>query len=266
MEDSGLDPGSAHGRDQCGRQDQKERGLRNVIVTGATRGLGLDIARRLVRDGYRVLATGRSETDELRVLAEESRDSLVFKAFDLAESDKIAAFSRELLDAAGPVYGLVNNAGMGLDGVLGTMHNSDIERVMRVNAISPMILTKYVSRSMMLNRGGRIVNISSIIASTGFSGLAAYAASKAALEGFTRSLARELGRVGITVNAVAPGYMQTDMTQSLQGEKLQSILRRSPLRRLASTEDAAAAVAYLLSADAASITGTVLTVDAGSTC
>jgi 3-oxoacyl-[acyl-carrier protein] reductase len=128
------------------------------------------------------------------------------------------------------------------------------------------VLTKYVSRSMLLNKGGRIVNISSIIASTGFSGLSAYAASKAALEGFTKSLARELGRVDITVNAVAPGYMQTGMTQSLGGEKLQSIVRRSPLRRLATTADAAGAVAYLMSPDAASITGTVLTIDAGSTC
>ena len=240
--------------------------MKTVIVTGATRGLGLDIARRLAKDGHRVLATGRAETQELSELARECPEHLVFKPFDLAHTERIASFAHDLITEFGPIYGLVNNAGMGLDGVLGTMHNTDIERVIRVNTISPIVLTKYVSRSMLLNKGGRIVNISSIIASTGFSGLSAYAASKAALEGFTKSLARELGRVDITVNAVAPGYMQTGMTQSLGGEKLQSIVRRSPLRRLATTADAAGAVAYLMSPDAASITGTVLTIDAGSTC
>src|SRR3546814_19048396 len=114
---------------------------------------------------------------------------------------------------------------------------------------------------MMLNRRGRVINISSIIATTGFSGLAAYAASKAALEGFTRSLARELGRMNITVNAVAPGYMQTDMTLGLEGETLQSIMRRSPLRRLATPEDGEGAVDYLMGPERASVTGTILTGD-----
>ena len=117
---------------------------------------------------------------------------------------------------------------------------------------------------MMLQRGGRIVNVSSIIARTGFSGLSVYAASKAGLEGLSRSLARELGRVGITVNCVAPGYMQTEMTRSLEGEQLESVRRRSPLG-LPLVEDAAAAVYYLLSPDAARVTGTVITVDGGST-
>jgi 3-oxoacyl-[acyl-carrier protein] reductase len=118
---------------------------------------------------------------------------------------------------------------------------------------------------MLLNQSGRIINISSIIARTGFNGLSVYAASKAALEGFTKSLSREVGKAGITVNCVAPGYMQTDMTNSLQGDKLESVKRRSPLGRLATPDDAAGAVLYLLSGQAAAITGTVITVDAGST-
>jgi 3-oxoacyl-[acyl-carrier protein] reductase len=118
---------------------------------------------------------------------------------------------------------------------------------------------------MLLQRRGRIINVSSIIADTGFSGLSVYAASKAALVGLTKSLARELGRAGITVNAVAPGYMETDMTQSLKGERLETIRRRSPLGRLATVSDVSAAVTFLLSDDAASITGITLTVDAGST-
>ena len=120
-------------------------------------------------------------------------------------------------------------------------------------------------RPMLINRGGRIINISSIIATTGFSGLAVYAATKAALAGFTRSLSREVGKAGITVNTVAPGYMETDMTSALQGDKLQAIRRRSPLGRLAKAEDVAQAVSYLLSDKAASVTGSTMTVDAGST-
>lgn len=116
-----------------------------------------------------------------------------------------------------------------------------------------------------MNRAGRIINISSIIATTGFSGLSVYAATKAALSGFTRSLSREVGKAGITVNTVAPGYMETDMTSALQGDKLESIKRRSPLGHLAKAEDVAHAVTYLLSEKAANVTGTTITVDAGST-
>lgn len=239
--------------------------MRTVLVTGATRGLGLAIAGRLVRDGYRVAGSGRAETDAFRDLRERHPEQVLFEPFDLAETAGIKDFVQRVVRRAGALYGLVNNAGLGRDGVLGTMHNSDIERVVTVNTIAPLILTKYASRSMMVAREGRIINISSIIATTGFSGLAAYAASKAALEGMTRSLAREVGRLNITVNAVAPGYMDTEMTKGLEGEKLQSILRRSPLRRLADPEDAAGAVAYLMGPDGRSITGTIVTVDAGST-
>ena len=239
--------------------------MKTVLVTGATRGLGLSIARRLLADGYRVIATGRAETDALRELAVEYGDRLVFIPFDMEDTDGIASFFQSATKAHGRIYGLVNNAAIGLDGVLGTMHNSDINRVMQVNVVAPITLSKYAARSMMLAREGRIVNISSIIASTGFSGLSAYAASKAALEGFTRSLAREVGKAGITVNAVAPGFMETQMTGSLQGEKLAAIVRRTPLGRLASPEDAAGAVRFLIGPDGGSITGSVITVDAGST-
>jgi len=239
--------------------------MKTALVTGATRGLGAAIARRLLLDGHKVLATGRAETDEIAQMRAQHGDAIAFEPFDLQHLDGIARFVKQATKQHGPIYALVNNAGIGLDGILGTMHNSDIQRVMTVNAIAPMILTKYVSRSMMIAGEGRIVNVSSIIATTGFSGLAAYAASKASLEGFTRSLARELGRLNITVNAVAPGFMQTEMTESLMGDKLASILRRSPLDRLANTDDAAGAVSYFVGKDGAATTGTVLTVDAGST-
>jgi 3-oxoacyl-[acyl-carrier protein] reductase len=184
---------------------------------------------------------------------------------DLNETTALHGFVREVTRLHGPLYALVNNAAVGHDGVLATLHESQIAEMLRVNVQAPMLLAKYAARSMLLQRCGRIVNIGSIIGSTGFSGLSVYGASKAALAGFTKSLARELGKAGITVNTVAPGYMETDMTAGLQGDKLETIRRRSPLGHLATVQDVAGAVAYLLSEDAANVTGTTLTVDAGST-
>jgi 3-oxoacyl-[acyl-carrier protein] reductase len=165
----------------------------------------------------------------------------------------------------GPIYGLVNNAAIGTDGVLAIMHNSQIEHQVRVNTISPIVLTKYIVRSMMSEGGGRIVNVTSIIGFTGYSGLSVYGATKASMIGFTRSLAREVGRLGVNVNAVAPGFIETEMTQGLGDEQRQQVARRSALRRLPEIDDVANAVEFLLGDKAKNITGTVLTVDAGST-
>jgi 3-oxoacyl-[acyl-carrier protein] reductase len=165
----------------------------------------------------------------------------------------------------GPIYGLVNNAAVAFDGVLAIMHNSRIEQLVRVNTLSPIVLTKYVVRAMMADGGGRIVNVASIIGSTGYSGLSVYGATKASMIGFTRSLAREVGRMGVNVNSVAPGFLDTAMTQGLEDEQRQQIARRSALRRLPDIDDVAHAVEFLLGDKAKSITGTVLTVDAGNT-
>ncbi len=145
------------------------------------------------------------------------------------------------------------------------MRDGQIERLVHLNTVSPIVLTKYVVRAMMVDGGGRIVNMSSIVSVTGFSGLSVYGATKASLAGFTRSLAREAGPLGITVNAVAPGFVDTAMTEGLDDAQRDQIRRRSPLRRLADIDDVANAVEFLLSDKAKSITGTVLTVDAGST-
>jgi 3-oxoacyl-[acyl-carrier protein] reductase len=237
-----------------------------IVVTGATRGLGLAIARRLKSAGYAVVATGRKCTAELESLIDEQgAGRVLFREFDLRETGAIQSFVKGTVAETGGLYGLVNNAAVGHDGVLATMHQTEIEELIRVNLLSAVLLTKYVVRSLLLGGGGRIVNISSIIASTGFNGLSVYGATKAAMAGFTRSLARELGKANITVNTVAPGYMQTDMTGSLDAEKLKSIQRRSPLGRLVCVEEVAAAVAFLVGPDGRSITGATFTVDAGST-
>ncbi len=242
---------------------------RNVLITGASRGLGLGIARKLAAEGYCVIAVARKKTKELTAAAAEAKrgkhGSLHFVSFDLGQIDRIPDLVRTLRKDFGPLYGLVNNAALGFDGVLATMHNSRIEELVRVNTLSPIVLTKYAVRSMMSERAGRIVNVASIIGFTGYSGLSAYAATKAAMLGFTRSLAREVGRLGITVNAVAPGFLDTEMTHGLAGDERQKVMRRSALRRLASVDDVADAVEFLLSDKARSMSGTVLTVDAGAT-
>ena len=243
--------------------------MRNVVVTGGSRGLGLGIARRLIAGGNHVIAIARKETSQLTSAIQEADSehpgSFHFIPFDLSEIEGIADLAKRVRKDFGPIYGLVNNAGLSFDGILPLMRNSQIEQLVRVNTVSPIVLTKYVVRHMMADGGGRIVNIASIMAFTGYSGLSVYGATKASLIGFTRSLAREVGSMGISVNSVAPGFIETDMTQGLENEKRQQIVRRSALRRLADVDDVASAVEFLLSDGGKNITGTVLTVDAGST-
>jgi 3-oxoacyl-[acyl-carrier protein] reductase len=243
--------------------------VRNVIVTGGTRGLGLAIAVELASAGFRVIAIARKNTDELTSAgaraAAGGRGAIEFRALDLSDIAAIPGFVRGLRAEIGVIYGLVNNAGLGTSGILANMRDAEIERLIRLNTTAPIVLSKYVSKSMMIERSGRIVNVSSIVASTGYSGLSVYSATKAALLGFTRSLAREVGQLGITVNAVAPGFIDTDMTQELDESHRAQISRRSALKRMAEPVDIARSVAFLLGDGGRNITGTVLTVDAGNT-
>ena len=243
--------------------------MRNVIVTGGSRGLGLGIARSLAMAGYRVIAIARQHSEHLAALMRENgwgeQGIVNFRPFDLCDIPGIPAIVKSLRTDFGPIYGLVNNAGIGTSGLLARMHDAQIERLVRLNTVSPVILTKYVVRSMMADGAGRIVNISSIVSFTGYSGLCVYSATKASLVGFTRSLAREVGKLGITVNCVSPGFVTTEMTDELSDQQRAQITRRSALGRLAEVADIANAVEYLLSDKAANITGTAMTVDAGST-
>lgn len=243
--------------------------MHSVIVTGGSRGLGLGTSIRLVRAGYRVIAIARNPNSKLEGAVQEaeaaSPGSFKFVPFDLAEISQIHALVRDLRKECGPIYGLVNNAGISWSGPLAMMPVAQIEKMVRTNTLSPVMLTKYVVRSMMADGGGRIVNVSSITAVTGYSGLSAYGATKAAMIGFTRALAREVGCMGINVNAIAPGFVQTDMTAGMKEGDLQRITRRSALGRLPEVDDIASTVEFLMSEGAKNITGTVITVDAGNT-
>ncbi|HXP10570.1 MAG TPA: SDR family NAD(P)-dependent oxidoreductase [Acidobacteriaceae bacterium] len=241
--------------------------MRNVIVTGGSRGLGLGIAGTLAKQGYRAIAIARKESPELTAAMQNSAEpgNIQFVPFDLADLEGIAGLVKKLRKDFGAIYGLVNNAGISVDGALAMLQISQMEQVVRLNTLSPMVMTKAAVRSMMSDGGGRIINIASIVAFTGYSGLTVYSASKASLIGFTRSLAREVGKLGITVNAVAPGFVDTEMTRGMKEEQREQIVRRSALKRLVDVEDVANTVDFLLSDGAKNITGTVVTVDAGNT-
>ena len=243
--------------------------MRNVLVSGGSKGIGLAVSKRLAGAGYRVIALARSQSEALgeaqAAVAESGVGGLDFIAFDLADIEAIPEMVRKARAAFGPIYGLVNNAALGTDGLLANMHVSQIEALIRLNTLSPIVLTKHVVRAMMAKGEGRVVNMASIIASTGYSGLSVYGATKASIVGFTKSLSREVGRLGITVNAVAPGFLETELTSGMDEEQRGQVARRAALRRLAETEDVARAVEYLMGDGGRNITGTVLTVDAGAT-
>jgi 3-oxoacyl-[acyl-carrier protein] reductase len=234
-----------------------------VIVTGTSGGLGRAIAARLVQDGFSVVGIARRPVSAADVGVEAGR--YVHLEYDLGDIDGINDLVRGIVAEHGKPFGLVNNAALGTDGLLATQHNSAIADLVQVNVTAPLILTKFVVRQMLARKRGRIVNISSIVARTGYRGLAAYGATKAAMEGLTRSLARDVGRRGVTVNAVAPGFLETQMTAGLSEVNLDRIATRSALGRFAAVDEVAAGVAFLLSDAGAGITGTTITIDGGST-
>jgi len=243
--------------------------MRTVLVTGGSRGIGLGIVRVLAAAGYRAVALARRDSPDLAAAAADMASGgageIVFRPCDLSEIAALPLVVKQLHHEFGAFYGLVNNAGLGTAGVLATLPDAQIEHLVRVNTLAPILLTKHVVRAMMVDGGARIVNVASIVAATGFAGLTAYSATKAALIGFTRALARELGPLGITVNAVAPGFVDTGFAAAVDEPERARIARRSALRRLAQPEDVAHAVRYLLADEARNVTGTVLTIDAGST-
>jgi 3-oxoacyl-[acyl-carrier protein] reductase len=243
--------------------------MHNVIVTGGSRGLGLATGVALADAGYRVIAVARTLSPGLtaasQAAAASSSGAIEFRACDLADIDQIPQFTRQLRSDFGPIYGLINNAGLGTSGLLSTMRDRDIQRLIHLNTLSPIVLSKYVVRSMMTQRAGRIINIASVVAFTGYSGLSVYSATKSSLIGFTRSLAREVGQLGITVNALAPGFISTEMTHELSEAQRGKIARRSALHRMPDPVDVAKSVEFLLGEGGRNITGTVITIDAGNT-
>ncbi len=249
------------------KMEKNRNSDRHVVVSGISRGLGLAIAKDLLGQGYKVSGFSRKLSNEVTELKEHNPDCLFFKIADASDSASLQAFCTEAITAQGSVYGLVNNSAIAVEGILATLPEVEIERMLDIDLKGPLVLTRMLLRDLLSSRqGGRIINISSIVGSRGYVGLATYSACKAGLDGFSRSLAREVGRRGITVNSIAPGYMETEMSAGLNNDQFQQIVRRTPLGRLATVQDIVPMVGFLLSDGAAMITGQTLTIDGGITC
>lgn len=240
---------------------------RVVIVTGGSRGLGAGIVQSYLESGDRVATCARSVTDEVKVWQKDPdfADRFFFMPADLSNRDDADAFVKGVVDTWGHIDVLINNAGVARDGVLGTFSDDDIDTVIDLNLKGTFYVTRQVSRRMLARRSGTIVNISSIVGRSGYRGLAVYSATKAALDGMTRALARELGSRGITVNGIAPGYLRTEMSHGLDEEQLQQIVRRTPAGRLGDPDDIARACQFLTDPRNTYLTGQVLVVDGGLT-
>jgi 3-oxoacyl-[acyl-carrier protein] reductase len=234
-----------------------------ALVTGASRGIGAAIAERLCRDGARVIGTATTADGAARITGNLAARGGRGAVLDVVSQESIDALIQNIEGTEGPVGILCNNAGITRDTLLLRMKQDDWEAVIQTNLASVFRLSKAVLRGMMKARKGRIISITSVVGLTGNPGQANYAAAKAGIIGFTKSLAREVGSRGITANAIAPGFIDTDMTRALNEAQHAALNAQIPLGRLGQPADIAAAVAFLCSPDGAYITGETLHVNGG---
>ena len=241
-----------------------------AVISGGSRGLGLALVDLFLERGWRVATFSRSPSEALEARlgehGQEGADRLMWLRADGESADDIAGVTRAVGERWGRIDALVNNAGLGLDGLLALMRVEDVDRVLDVNLRGAILLTQACIKTMIKRGQGSVVNISSVNGVRGHSGVAVYSATKAALDGMTRSLARELGPRNIRVNSVAPGYFESDMAAELTEEAIERIRRRTPLGRLAGRREISEAVYFLASEQGSFVTGQVLVVDGGLTC
>ncbi len=240
---------------------------RVVIVTGGSRGLGAGIVQSYLDSGDIVATCARSRTAEIDQWEAdpEIAKRFLFREIDLSDREQSSAFVKAVIGAWGHVDVLINNAGVARDGILGLADDDDVDLVVDLNLKGTLHMSKLVSRRMLARGKGNIVNISSIVGLSGYRGLAVYSATKAAMDGMTRALARELGSRGIIVNSVAPGYLRTEMSHGLDDDQLGQIVRRTPAGRLGEPADIARVIQFLTSPENDYLTGQVIVVDGGLT-
>lgn len=238
---------------------------RVVVVSGGSKGLGFGLCSSLLAGGYKVATFSRRSSPALDQLIRTGEGRVHWEPVDIVDTTQIQGFLTRVRQELGRVGYLVNNAGMANEGLLTMMKGRDISRMIQVNLEGSINLTQACVKQMMVGGFGAIVNISSVVGVRGFKGVGAYSATKAALDGMTRSLAKELGPAGIRVNSVAPGFMETEMTAELTERQKAGIIRQTPLARLGMVEDVAAVVGFLLSEEARFVTGQTIVVDGGLT-
>jgi 3-oxoacyl-[acyl-carrier protein] reductase len=239
-----------------------------ILISGVSRGLGLELSQQLLESGWCVAGLSSTKSEGIDKLKHQFRDGFFWQQLDIANCNAIDGLVEKARHHFKDknLWAVINNAGVSVEGILATLPVVDIERVLQVNLTGAIVLARAGLRRMMQQKtGGRIINISSITGSRGYTGLSSYAASKAGMDGFTRALAREVGRLGITVNSIAPGYMKTALSQGLDEKQLMQIVRRTPLGRLCTLEDIVDLTGFLISNKSSFITGQVMTVDGGLT-
>jgi 3-oxoacyl-[acyl-carrier protein] reductase len=241
---------------------------RVALITGGSKGLGAGLVEAFLEAGYCVETCSRSATELVRAWESDPqlKERFHFATADVSKSDEAERFVKDAAKRWGRVDVLVNNAGVARDGVVALFGNDDLDTVVDLNLKGTIYVTRAASRVMLRQHSGSIVNISSIVGLSGYRGLTVYGATKAALDGFTRALARELGSRTITVNSVAPGYLRTEMSHGLDEDQLNQIARRTPLGRLGEPNDVARAVLFLTDPANTWLTGQVIVVDGGLTC
>ncbi|ETR70536.1 MAG: 3-oxoacyl-[acyl-carrier protein] reductase [Candidatus Magnetoglobus multicellularis str. Araruama] len=237
-----------------------------VLISGGSRGLGMGIVNALLNQGHKVATFSRSITSFIKKCQDLHKDDFLWDAVDGEDLSNLQSFVRLVSSHFGGIDILINNAGVGTDGIMTLTRESDIQRCISLNLETSIYLTRACLKTMLQQRSGCIVNISSVNAIRGHSGVAVYSATKAALDGLTRSLAREVGPEGIRVNSVAPGYFESDMSGKLSDNQRARIIRRTPLKRLANVSDIVETILFLTSDAANFITGQTIIVDGGLTC
>lgn len=237
----------------------------NVILTGVSNGLGLALCTSLLDQGHQVFGISRKRSPQLEELEARYPQLLHWQSIDLAETAALRQKLATLIPKSTPIHAFINNAALGYDDLITNLQLDALEQMFAVNVLSPMLLTKFSIRNMLLHRiSGNLIHLSSISAHTGYKGLAMYAATKGALEAFSKNTAREWGSKGIKSNCIVAGFMETDMTASLTKEQKDRIYKRTSLKQATEIDSVVSTILFLLSDGASSITGQNLFVDSGT--
>jgi 3-oxoacyl-[acyl-carrier protein] reductase len=236
------------------------------LLSGGSRGLGQALAEELLQDGHVVATFSRSSGPFVEDALSRYPGRFTWRAIDARDSDAVREFVGETVARFGQLDVLVNNAAAGAEGVLALMREEDVQRTLSLNLEAVVLLTRCCLRVMLRQGHGAIVSVTSVLGVRGHAGVSVYSAAKAALDGFTRSLAREVGERGIRVNSIAPGYFESDMVSGLGDRQRRQIIRRTPLGRLATPQDIVGAIRFLASPESRFITGQTIVVDGGLTC